>query len=326
MTDAPTGGPSTQPVRRRRGVRPAESLRRLRAAHPVEQLRRMRAGVLAMVCATAVVYLLVATDGSEQITTARRVDAAVHDIKAARAAANSADKALRDAASTGQLDLIGTGNAFPNFIARISTLLTSAAQGNAAGAAGRAQFQFVQGQATTCLLGVDTAVRYYPSSGNAGVEAAGTCLTASRMTDSATGAPIPGTGGLMDSLDDLAQLQKSGLGRERDAGWLDPVQLWSVACAPLVLMLLFLLGTTQVVMRHFHRHVSPFLLAAFALTAAVTAAAGVLTVLDEHTLAAEPTAGHPVTMALALLVLFGAGVLNHLAYRPRLAEYRFPRP
>ncbi|WP_327658144.1 hypothetical protein [Streptomyces sp. NBC_00483] len=296
----------------------------LRTLHPVVVLRWIRVGMLAMVCAVAIVYILVATDGTQQITSARRVDAAVHDIRSARTAAQSADKALATAARTGQLQLIGTGSEFANATARINTLLTSAAEGNAAGTAGRSQFQFVQGQLTTCLKMAAAAVRDYPRSGEHAVDAAQGTLTASSMRDPDTGKPIPGTGGVLASLDDLEQLQTSGLDRQRGEGWLDPVQLWMLACAPLLVMLALTLITTVILFRHFHRHIGPLLPASLAVTAAVTLFAALLTGWDEQRLAARPTAGAPLVMALALLALTGAGVLIYFAYRPRLAEYRFP--
>jgi hypothetical protein len=44
---------------------------------------------------------------------------------------------------------------------------------------------------------------------------------------------------------------------------------------------------------------------------------------DEQYLVADQRAGHPVTLSAALLLLLAAAVLAYLAYRPRLAEYRF---
>ncbi|MEU9609097.1 hypothetical protein [Streptomyces sp. NPDC048057] len=299
--------------------------RRLNGVHPTRVLRWLRGGMLTMVCATAVVYLLVAIDGGQEITSAQRAATAVNDIDEAIAAAEEAGEALKEA-NTHQLELIGAGTTFANATARINTLVTAAAPGNAAGAAGRIQIQFVQGQLTTSLELTATAIRDYPRSGKSGVDAAGGALTASRLRDPETGREVPGTGGLVASLEDLKEMQSGGLSRHRDDGWLDPVQLWGFVNAPPLVMLALVLATTRVLARHFHRHVSPRLLWAFLLTAGVAVASAALTAWDEDRLTAHPTAGHPVTVTLALLVLVVAGVLNHLAYRSRLAEYRFPRP
>ncbi|MGW5679797.1 hypothetical protein ACWEV4_32770 [Streptomyces sp. NPDC003860] len=307
------------------GRRLVETWRSLRCVHPTRLLRWLRASMSAMVCATAVVYLLVAIDGGREITSAQRTNAAVAGIDRAMEAAEDAGTAL-GTADTGQLELIGAGTTFANAIARISTLVTAAAQGNAAGAAGRKQIQFVHGQLTTSLELTATAVREHQRSGRSGVKTALDALTAPHLKDPDTGQPIPGTGGLHASLADLKEMQSSSLARHRDEGWLDPVQLWSLATAPLVMMLALILATARILARHFHRHVSPRLLWAFALTAGVAVASAGLTAWDEGRLTAHPTVGHPVTMTGALLALVVAGVLNHLAYRPRLAEYRFPRP
>ncbi|MFJ4771288.1 hypothetical protein ACIP88_19620 [Streptomyces uncialis] len=300
--------------------------RRLRRAHPVRRLRWLRSGMLALVCATAVGWVVVAVDGGQEITSVRRADSALQDIGAARHAAQQADLALERAVATGQLELIGTGTEFANATARISTLVTAAAQGNAAGAAGRKQIQFVQGQLTTALELAATAVRDYPRTGRAGVDSARGALTAPRLPDPDTRRPIPGTGGLLASLQDLEETQSDGLAQRRDASWLNPFRLWLLAAAPALMMLGLVLATAHVLIRRFHRPVGPRLLGVFALTAGVAFAAAALTTWDESRLAAHPTAGHPVTMTVALLALSAAGVLNHMAYRPRLAEYRFPRP
>ncbi|MFE4250691.1 hypothetical protein ACFRU3_14525 [Streptomyces sp. NPDC056910] len=295
--------------------------KRARNAHPVQVLRWLRVGMLAMVCATAVVYLVLATTGAREITTARRVDSAIQDIDDARDAATAADRALQQAADTGQVQLTGTGADFANATARIGTLLTAAAQGNAAGAAGRSQFQFVQGQLTGCLL---AAAAVHDNGDDVG--AARAALTAAPLRDPETKRPVPGTGGLQASLEDLRDLQRSGLARQKDEGWLDPVQLWSLAVAPLLAMLGMNLVTARILARHFHRTTGPLLPLTGAVTCAVGLAAAALTAWDESRLAAEPAAGTPWAMTAALLALAVAGLLNHLAYRPRLAEYRFPRP
>ncbi|MDG4858922.1 hypothetical protein P8605_12285 [Streptomyces sp. T-3] len=298
---------------------------RLRTAHPVAVLRWLRAGVLAMVCATAVVYLLVAGDGGQQITSARRADAAVKDIRDAIIAADAADKALKDAAEIGQLELTGTGDEFARSAARIDTLVTAAAQENVAGARGRQQISFVQGQLIACRAAADTAADY-PGSAKKGVAPARTALTAPRLHDPETRERIAGTGGLRTLLQDLERLQLAGLERQRDEGWLDPVQLWFLAAVPSVVMLALVLATGRLLARHFRRYVSPRLLAALVVTSGVAVTTAALTTHDESRLAAQPWAGEPGAMTIVLSALAAAAVLNHFAYRPRLAEYRYPRP
>ncbi|MER5948013.1 hypothetical protein ABT127_18345 [Streptomyces sp. NPDC001904] len=304
----------------------SESWRSLRTAHPVRILRLLRAGLLATVCATAVVYLVTATQGGQEVTTVRQSKAAGDQLEDAREAVDTADKALHRAAKAGQIELIGTGAEFANTTARIGALLTSAAQGNAAGATGRAQFQFVQGKLLICQQLINTAVSGYPRSGPVGVESARDTLTAPRLRDPGTGREIPGTGGLRASIEDLQALQRAGLARQRDAGWLDPVQLWGLALAPPIVMVLLFCATARILALHFRRRVSAHLVATLAVTLAVTGVSVGLTLWDEARLALHPAAGHPATMALVLLALAVAGVLNHLAHRPRLAEYRYPRP
>ncbi|MFF2026241.1 hypothetical protein ACFVW2_31160 [Streptomyces sp. NPDC058171] len=315
------GASAAEPRRRSPGA-----WRTLRGVHPVRVLRWLRGSVLATVCATAVVYLAVSTNGGAEITSVRDTYAAIDDIRDAQDAVQQADGALERASLTGQFALIGTGTEFANATARISTLVTAAAQGNAAGATGRKQIQFVQGQLTTCLALAATAVRDHPRSGRAGVDAARGALTARRLVDPDTRRPIPGTGGLLASLQDLEAIQDGALNRRQNDGWLDPVQLWGLASAPPLVMLALVLATARVLARHFHRHVGLRLVGAFLITAAVAGTSAALIAWDEDRLAAHPTAGHPVAMVLALLTLVVAGVLNHVAYRPRLAEYTFPRP
>ncbi|MFJ4716747.1 hypothetical protein [Streptomyces sp. NPDC088785] len=309
----------------RRRAQLSAGWRDLRTAHPVRILRLLRTGLLAMVCATAVVYLATATQGGQEVTTARHSRTADDQLSDARDAVTTADRALDDATRTGQIELIGPGATFANATARIGTLLTAAAQGNAAGATGRAQFQFVLGKLLICQQLVTTAVSDYPHNGTVGVDSARATLTAPRLRDPDTGRETPGTGGLGASIEDLRHLQSAGLARQRDTGWLDPVQLWGLALAPAVAALALFCATARVLAAHFRRPVGGHLVATLALTLAVTGVSVGLTSWDESRLALHPAAGHPAVMALVLPALVVAGVLNHLAHRPRLAEYRYGR-
>ncbi|MEU6844257.1 hypothetical protein ABZ930_20550 [Streptomyces sp. NPDC046716] len=317
---------ATEPKAAGRRAKVSEAWRALRTAHPVRLLRLLRAGMLVMVCATAVVYLVTATQGGQEVATVRQSRAAGVQLEDAREAVHSADVHLENATGTDQFELTGPGADFENTTARIGTLLTAAAQGNAAGATGRAQFQFVQWQLLVCRQLVNTAVTDFPHNGKPGVDSARATLTAARLKDPDTGREVPGTGGLLASIEDLQNLQNAGLARQHDAGWLDPVQLWSLSLAPSAVMLFLFGATARILVSHFRRPVGGYLVATLGVTVAVTAVSVGLTMADEARLTAHPVAGHPAVMAFVLLALVVAGVLNHLAYRPRLAEYRYPRP
>ncbi|MFK4150205.1 hypothetical protein [Streptomyces sp. NPDC004065] len=298
---------------------------RLRATHPTTVLRRLRACVLAMVLATALLYLLVSAQAGRQISAAGHTEAAVRDLHDARREAARANTALRDAAGTGQVPLIGTGTEFANSTARVNSLVTSATEGNADGRQGLIRIQFVQGQLTTCVQLADTAVRDYDRSGPAGLEAARQALTAPQEVDRATGLPIPYTGGLLTSLADLEHQQRQALARQQNSNWLDPAHVWSLLLGPTAVMLLCVLATADIVARHFRRYVGPHLLLALPATAAVGVTTSVLCRYAADRPGAHTLFAAPATTACALALLTAAGVLAWLGYRPRLAEYRFPR-
>jgi hypothetical protein len=278
-----------------------------------------------MVAASALLYLLVATEADQHIAAARRTDRAVADIDKAHSAAQDADAGLLDAFNRDLVPLIGAGREFDNDTAGVNTDVTSATEGNAAGKRGRTQILFVQSQLITCQKMARDAVRDYPSDGKAAVAAAHDELTHQREKDPQTHRPIPDTGGLVASLEDLKNLEQEALDHQRHSRWLDPAFFWTLLIGPVIAMLLLAVATGYVVARHFRRHVSPRLGAALLITAAVGVTAGVLAGYDGRHLSSDPSAGHPVTMTLCLALLATAGVLAHLAYRPRLAEYRFPR-
>ncbi|MFI1537000.1 hypothetical protein [Streptomyces anandii] len=322
-----TGGVSGGVLRDGWSLRDFVSRRRdrLRGTHPTTVLRRLRAGVLAMVLATALLYLLVSAQAGRQITAAKRTDTAVRNLGDAREEAARATTALRNAAGTGEVALIGTGTEFANATARVNSLVTSATEGNADGQQGLIQIQFVQGQLTTSVQLADTAVRDYDRSGPAGLNAALQALTAPREQDRVTKRPIPYTGGLLNSLADLQQQQRDALGRQQNSNWLDPAHVWALLVGPAFVMLLCVLATADVVARSFRRYVSPRLLLALLATAAVGVTTSVLCRYAAGRLTGHTPFAAPWTTALALALLAAAGVLAWLAYRPRLAEYRFPR-
>ncbi|MET4920945.1 hypothetical protein P3L51_00925 [Streptomyces sp. PSRA5] len=288
-------------------------------------LRWLRTGVVATVAATALLYLVVSTEAEQQLAAALRTDVAIDNIDTARTRAMEADSALEVAFGNGQVSLIGTGTDFANHTASVYTHVTSAAAGNAAGARGRTQIQFIQGQLTTCLQLANTAVRDYARTGVTGMDAAQTALTAPRELDPVTHLPIAGTGGLVASLNDLRTTEEKAKAQQRDSLWLDPAYVYPLLVGPAAVMLLLVLATGYIVARHFRRHVSPLLLVALLATASAGVTTAVLSSVDAHHLAAHPLARHPLTLTLALASLATAAVLAYLAYSPRLAEYRFPR-
>ncbi|MDQ0994703.1 hypothetical protein [Streptomyces sp. V3I7] len=301
--------------------------RRLRGAHPVAVLRALRAGTVVMVLVTALMYLLVSVEADRQVAAARCAHEAVEDVEQARAEAVRADQALAEAVASRQVPLIGTGSRFTNATARVSSWVTQAAEGNAAGREGLIEFQFVQGQLTTCVRLADTAVRDYDRTKEAGMGIARAALTAKRARGvgfEGEEGPIRGTGGLTESLIDLEDLQQSALTRLRGSGWLDPVLVWSLLLVPVAVLLGLVLATGYVVARHFRRYPSPCLAAALLITTGVAVGTGLLVHSDTYHLPRDAAASSPATMACALILLSAAGALVHLGYRPRLAEYTFP--
>ncbi|MFG2863808.1 hypothetical protein [Streptomyces sioyaensis] len=275
---------------------------------------------------TALLSFVVTTQADRQVAAAQHTNEAIGFLKAAHSEARVADTALTSVFKSGQVSLIGTGSAFSNHIARVYTNVTSAAEGNAAGRPGLTQIQFVQGQLTTCLRLADAAVRDYARTGRDGVRAAHNALTDDRQRDR-TRHPVPGTGGLTASLDDLKATEQNALDKQRHSRWLDAAYVWPLLVGPAAIMLLLVLATGYVLAQHFRRYIGLRLPLALLATTAVGIGTGtaVLTDLDPQHLAEHPLARTPVTLTLALALLATAAALTYLAYRPRLAEYRFPR-
>ncbi|MFD9395266.1 hypothetical protein ACFWBB_32405 [Streptomyces sp. NPDC060000] len=277
---------------------------RLRVPHPIVVLRWLRAGVLGMVAVTALLYLVVANRAGEQIAAADRTETAVRHIQAAYEQAGKANEALDAVSGIGAIGLTGTGTDFANATARVSSHLTSATEGNEAGERGLSHIQFVQGQLATCVLLANTAVL----DGAPGVARARDALDDAPEYDGRD--PVPFTGGLRQSLRDLEELENEAKKDQLRSGWRDPGLLWPLFIGPLAVMLLLVCATGFIVAHRFRRYPSP----ALAVAVLATASVGV---------AMCTTA--PLTVAVALPVLATAGALAYLAYRPRLAEYRFPR-
>jgi hypothetical protein len=270
-------------------------------------LRRLRVGVLSMVALTALLYLLVANRAGEQMAAADRTRQAIDNLTAAREAAVQAKVELTKAeAATGEVDLIGAGTGFANATTSVSTLLTSATKGNAAGEQGLHHIQFVQGQLTTCLQ---------LANGPQGASAAIAAVEDGPERDDA-GRDVRFTGGLIESLEDLREIETLALDEQLRSLWLNPYLLWPLFLTPVAVMLLLACATGHVVARHFRQYPSPALGLALLATASVAVTA-----------CSDPLLpGKGWVMAIALPLLLAAAGLGYLAYRPRIDEYRFPHP
>lgn len=279
---------------------------RPRVPHPIVVLRWLRVGVLGMVAVTALLYLVVANRAGEQLAAAEHTQDAIDHI---RDASDQAEKAMVALEAVNKIDavavdLTGTGADFANATARMSSHLTSATEGNGAGQQGLSHIQFVQGQLATWVQTANAAVL----DGVPGVKPAQDALEGPPEYDGRP--PIPFTGGLSHSLSDLEKLEDDAKEDQLRSGWRDPDLLRPLFMGPLAVMLLLVCATGYVVAHRFRRYPSPALVVALLATASI----GV-----------TMCATDPLTTAIALPVLAAAGALAYLAYRPRLAEYRFPR-
>ena len=292
--------------------------RRLRTAHAVSVLIWLRRGVLFAILATMLLWAVIAFTADHDIAAARRTQATLGYITDAQTAAQNASTSLHDVFGSGAVALTGTGDDFANYADEVDTDITEAAVGNAAGEAGAAQIQFVLGQLETCVLLADRDV------GVPAATDATDCLTDRDQVIGTPGTPVPGTGGLTAALADLKQLEVQALAAQRASVWLSPLTFWWLQLAPAAVMLVLGIGSARILVRHFRRHVGPLLPAALLLTLAAAILVGAFGSLDSSTLAADPLASAPIVDVLVPAAFVAGMVLAHLAYRPRLAEYRFP--
>jgi hypothetical protein len=300
---------TVQALARRAQPHIAGHYRRVRSAHPVHVLRWLRNGVLLSVAAATLLYLWVAIQAGSDIAAARRTLQAVAEIKNAGSAVRDAGNALDKAFSYKDVTLLGTGPGFVNRITQVNKLLTLAAEGNAAGAEGTAEIQYVQNQLASYLQLSETAVQDYALGGPLG----------KAELQYAMGAE----GDVQSAITDLTTAEQTALDAQRRAWTLDPGTFWWALLGPVTGMLLLIAATANLVARHFRRHVSRSLWGSLLITAAVMVTAGLFDSADARSLSADPWAGYPASMAVALLLLLAAAVLAQLAYRARLAEYRF---
>lgn len=287
----------------------AGQYRRLRSAHPVQVLRWLRNAVLLSVAAAVLLYLWVAIQAGSDIAAVNRTVQATHQIDQARRAVTSAGSALDKAFLVKDVTLLGAGPEFVNQITQVNRLLTLAAEGNAAGAQGTAQIQYVQNELASYLQASETAVQGYPLGGPLPQAELGYAAGAGHDTQLA--------------IAELTTIEQTALDAQRRAWTLDPATFWWALLGPIIGMLLLVAATEYLVARHFRRHVGLSLWGSLLIAGAAMVTAGVFNSADARGLSANPWAGHPATMTVALLLLLAAAVLAQLAFLPRLAEYRF---
>lgn len=295
-----------------------DQYRQLRTAHPVRVLRWLRNGTLLAVAAAALLYVWVASQAGHDISAARQTARGIGYINQAIRSADAAGVALSHATATEDVTLTGTGKAFVTQVTQVYKYLALVAEDNAAGTAGTNQIQFVQGQVGSYLDMSETAIRGYGAGGDLG-------------TADETAATL-GERDLVSALGDLKGIEQRALDAQRHAWPLDPATFWWALLGPVIGLLLIAGATARVLARHFRRHVGPRLWGSLLITAATMITVGFLNLHDEQQLArssdeqhpaASQWAGHPGTLTGALVLLLAAAVLGYLAYRPRLAEYRF---
>jgi hypothetical protein len=284
--------------------------RRLRTAHPVYVLEWLRNGVLLAIAAAALLYLLVAIQASSDIGTAIRTHQAVHDISRASDAVAAAGTALTGTLTLDDdLQLTGIGSEYFSDISEVSIYLTLAAENNGAGTDGTTDIQFAQGQLDVYQQASETAVTDYELGSDLGL--AGEKYAAS------------GAGDLTTALIALQNAEQAALSGQRGAWPINPAAFWWVLLGPVIAVLMLAVATIRVLARHFRRHVSPWLWGSLLTVTATAVTAGFLNVDDERTPSQHPLAGNPVSLACALALFLAAAVMAQLAYRRRLADYRF---
>ena len=268
--------------------------------------------MLLCVLIAASLYLWVATQAGKDIGAARRTSQAITDIGNAHTAAINAGTALTYAFDNEDVTLTGTGSFYVDDINEVSKYLTLAAEDNAAGQKGTSSIQYVQAQLQTYLSLSESAVSDY-----------GAALGGPLLSMAAEGYASSSNGDLTSALTSLQGTETTALGEQRGAWPLDPVVFWCVLLGPVAGMVLLTMATAHVLARYFRRHLSRWLWGSLLVTGATAITAGVFNRSDERHLSADPWAGHPAALTCALLLFLLAAVLVYLAYRPRLAEYRF---
>lgn len=282
---------------------------RVRTAHPVYVLAWLRNGVLLAIAGTALLYLLVAIAASGDISTAIKTRQANADVDNAISAVMKSAKDLNHTFKFEDVQLTGAGSAYINDISKVTREMALAAENNGAGGQGTIDIQFTQGLLEDYLR-----------------------VGLSAVTDENLDSILGDAGNSYVSVDKQNLIQQLGalntdetqaLDDQRGAWPVDPAAFWWALLGPVIVLLVLTGATARLLARHFRRHASPWLWGSLLTVTAVAVTAGFLNLDDEQTLSGDPLAGHPVTLALALLLFLIAGVMAHFAYRQRLADYRF---
>ena len=268
--------------------------------------------MLLCVLATALLCLWVASQASNDIGTALRTSQAVMDIVMAETAASNANTALGAAFANEVVTLTGTGSGYIVYVNEVSSDLTLAAEDNGAGQQGTSNIQYVQAQVQTYLSLSENARNDY-----------GAAIGGPRLGKAAEGYAASSNMDLTTALSNLQEIEVSALRAQRGAWPLDPGAFWWALLGPVAGMVLLTAATAHVLARYFRRHLSRWLWDSLLVTAATAVGVGAFNWSDERHLSQDPWAGHPATLTCALLLFLLAVVLAQLAYRPRLAEYRF---
>lgn len=283
--------------------RAARAWRWVRDAHPVTVLRWLRNGMLAAVAATAVLYLWVALQARQDIGTVRHFEQAAQAVQQASADVTKAQDALSFSLAYGGI----TG---PQYLS--NTIAASQPLASLSG---------------TSVPGVDEGLRsvsrqmgiYLAVSGSADDAANGPATQARLLAACAKQEELTVQAGLAG----LRSAEQKAARVQRGAWPLNPAAFWPVLLVPVLVLVLLAAAAVRVLARHFRRHPSPWLGAALALSAVTTGTVGFFNLNDAWHTSADPWAGYPATIIAALLLYATAGVLIHLALRPRLAEYEF---
>jgi hypothetical protein len=297
--------------------RTADRQSRPRSAHPVHVLRWFRNGMLLCVAAAALLYLWVAIQAGSDVAAVQRTQYAIKDVADASAAVTQAGNALKRVFSSEDVPLVGTGTEFVSQVTLVDKDLTLAAENNAAGTEGTSEIQYAENEFTSYLQLSETAVHDYDVPGPLG-PAGGTYASG-------------GEGAVTDAIKTLQASEQSALDAQRTAWALDPGVFWWVLLGPVIGMLALAAATATALARHFWRLASPWLGGSLLITAVTVIIAGLinsadarhLNSVDARHLTADPWAGRPVTMAVALLLFLAAVEMARRAYHPRLAEYLF---
>lgn len=297
-------------------------MQRLRSSHPVRVLRWLRNLMLVCVLSTLLLCVEAALVAHHRISSASQTQQAIADIGLAYAATETAGSELGATFRQGDPTLTGAGSAFAIDATQANDFITEAArESEALGAPGDQELEFVQGQLATCRNLADTAVLEYGKLNASAVDPALSCLT--DPDQQVGGRPVPDTGGLTAALRDLQALEQQTLDAQRTSFWLHPLRYVWLLLVPSIALLGLLIAADYIVARYFRRTISPLLPLAVAATAVDAVLVGILGARDDGVLSTDPWSAHPVTVACECVLLVGAGVLIHLGYRLRLAEYRF---